>query len=294
MSAGTERQANQSTRDEEVDEQERLAGELAVIEAENERLRTEYARLQQTQYRQTAIALGVTGLIAAVGAVLFPTARTVLFALAGTGLFLAILTYFLAPEQFLPATVGRDIYGTLAANERAVVDELGLCETRIYFPLDSQQQVRLYVPQSSSAPLPDETALADTFVVTPACRGLSLQPTGNALFEQFERALTDELASEPAPLAAQLRDALVEQFELVESAEQSVPADVTREQGELTVGGLTSVYGAVEQFDHPVVSFLGVGLARGLQQPVEVAVEPDGNDRVDFVVTCRWPHDPSE
>ncbi|MGA9402004.1 hypothetical protein [Haladaptatus sp.] len=46
------------------------------------------------------------GALVAVGGLLFPTSRTVLFALVGTGLFGAVLIYFLTPEQFVSAAVG--------------------------------------------------------------------------------------------------------------------------------------------------------------------------------------------
>jgi len=85
-----------------------------------------------------------------------------------------------------------------------------------------------------------------------------------------------------------LTDALVEQFEIVESVEQSSSGDA--DSGQLTVGVVDSAYGPLDQFDPPVVSFLGTGLARGLAVPVAVDIEPEGNERVDAVVTCRWPY----
>jgi hypothetical protein len=276
----------------ELTEEDQIAGELAVLEAENERLRSEYARARQAQYRRSALALALLGVLAGAGGLLFPTARTVLFALAGTGLFLGVLTFYLSPEQFLPATVGREIYRALAANERAVVDELGLRETPVYVPTESG--VRLYLRQSSAESLPDEADLSETFVVTDETRGVAFQPTGEALFAEFDRALTGELGSEPDELVRQLRDGLVEQFELLESTEQSVPPDATAAEGELTVGLTDSAYGPVDEFDHPVPSVLGVGLARGLDTPVEVTVESDGTDRVDAVIRCRWPSSESD
>ena len=133
--------------EEKVSEQERLAGEVALLEAENEQLRTEYARLQQTQYRQTAIALVGVGLVAALGGLLLPSARTVLLALGGTGVFLGVLTYYLSPERFLSASVGRAVHETAASNQAGIVAELGLSETRLYAPV-GEADVRLYVPAS--------------------------------------------------------------------------------------------------------------------------------------------------
>lgn len=268
---------------------ERLAGRIAILEAENQRLRDEYARIRRTRYRQAAVALVGVGLLAALGGLLAPAASTVLLALAGTGVFLGILTYYLAPERFLPASVGREVYTTLAANEQRLVAGLGLSDDRIYVPLDGDDRARLYVPQRSSAPLPDVTALDETFVVDGDHRGVAFRPTGASLFDEFERALAGTLASTPDSIVAQLADALVEQFELVESAQRSVEPDATAEAGQVTLGVDDSAYGPLDQFDHPVASFLGVGLARGLGLPVAVSVELLDDGRVDAVVTCRWP-----
>lgn len=280
-----ERAENQPPADEDLSDSNRLAGQLAVLEAENERLRSEYARLRQTQYRRTALALGGLGIAGVLGALLIPTARTVLLALGGTGIFLGVLTYYLSPERFLPATVGRGIYSTLADNERAVVDELGLSDRRVYIPLDERSETRLYTPQTTATSLPEKEALTDLFVVDN--RGVSVRPTGDALFAEFERALTGDFSAEPAEITEQLSTGLREQFELVEGTEHSVPADVDREAGEVSIGVTDSVYGPLDQFDHPVVSFLAVGLARGLDTPVEASIETD-TDRADAVVICRW------
>jgi hypothetical protein len=270
-----------------LSDRERLEGELARLESENERLREEYVRSKQTQYRRTALALIAVGVLAAIGGVLAASVRTVLFALAGTGIFLGILTYYLAPEQFLAASIGREVYGAMADNEASIVAELGLSESWVYLQSGDNGTVRLYVPQNESTPLPDEDELDETFVVDGG-RGLALRPTGAPLFEEFERALSGSLASTPDALASQLTDALVEQFEIVESIEQSTSGDA--DSGQLTVGVVESAYGPLEQFDHPVASFLGTGLARGLDVPVAVDIEQEGNERVDAVVVCRWPY----
>lgn len=269
---------------EEISQRERLEGELARLESENERLREEFVRSKQTQYRQTALALIAVGVLAAVGGLLATGVRPVLFALAGTGMFLGILTYYLTPEQFLAASVGRDVYGAMAENEASIVAELGLTDSRLYVP--AGETVRLYVPQRSDVSLPDEEDLDETFVVDGG-RGVALRPTGEPLFDEFDRALAGSLAGAPEPLTTQLTDALVEQFELVASVDQSTAGD--GDSGQVTVGIVDSAYGPLDQFDHPVASFLGTGLAQGLETPVVVSVEPDGNDRVDAVVTCRWP-----
>jgi len=277
--------------DETASEEERdgstLEAELEVLREENARLREEYARARQSQYRRTAITLVVVGLLAAVAGVLFPSARTVLFALGGTGVFVGVLTYYLTPEQFLPADVGRRVYEVLADNEADVISELGLREERVYVPTGASiDDVRLFVPQHADYEVPDADALADAFVVTDREqeRGFTFEPTGTALATEFERALTGDLGDDPATLVPQLTDALVEQFELAASTDPEVDAD----GGRVTVGITGSAYGPVDRFDHPIASFLAVGLAHGLDEEVTVAVEAVADGRADYLVTCGW------
>src|SRR5699024_5189946 len=118
--------------DERSTESSELAAQIDVLREENQRLREEYARARRTQYRRTALALAAVGLLATLGGVALPDSRTVLFALGGTGLFAAALTRYLTPEQFISASVGEGIYGSLAATEAALVAELGLQDERLY------------------------------------------------------------------------------------------------------------------------------------------------------------------
>lgn len=261
-----------------------LAAQIDLLAEENRRLRREYVRARRSQYRRTALGLVGVGLLGVAGAAAFPAARTVLLALGATGLFAGLLTYYLTPEQFIPAHVGEQIYAALAANGAALAADLGLTDARVYVPTgDSDDPVRLFVPQHERYNIPDNDALADVFVVTDdeRARGVSLGPTGQALFDEFERVLAGPLRNEPGPLAEQLADALVEQFELVASTR----VDVNDEDSRVTVGVSGSAYGAVDRFDHPVASLLAVGFVHGLDRPVRVDVTP-GDDRVDYLVTC--------
>ena len=83
-------------------------------------------------------------------------------------------------------------------------------------------------------------------------------------------------------LAEQLADALVEGFEMVGSA----TPDVDPEEGRVTVAITDSRYGAVDRFDHPIPSFVAVGLARGTERPVTLESTTSDDDRVDYLVTC--------
>jgi hypothetical protein len=256
---------------------------IDVLEAENQRLREEYARVKRTQYERSALALVAVGVVAGVGAVLFPAARTVLFALAGTGVFLGVLTYYLAPEQFFPASLGRAVYETLARNESAIVAELGLQDEFVYVPTDGG--VRLYVPQRPSADVPPAEDLADAFVVGPddTTRGVAFDPTGGALLEEIERGLPTGLGEDPATLTAQLTDALTEQFELAAEMDWELE-DASR----VTVAVYDPSYGDADLIDHPVASTLATGLARGLAIPVTCQVDRPEDAGAPFLVTCSW------
>lgn len=265
-----------------------LAAQVDVLQEENQRLREEYARARRTQYRRTALALAAIGVLATLGGVALPASRTVLLALGGTGLFAAALTRYLTPEQFISASVGEGIYGSLAATEAALVTELGLQDERLYLPgLETPNgvSIRLFVPQQSEYKRPDPSALDTVFVLTDdeAERGVALHPSGGPLFNEFRRTLSGTLADEPDTLATQLADGLVEQFELARSA---TPERTDDEQVTFAISG--SAYGAVDRIDHPVASFLGVGIATGLERAVTVETRAADGDRADFLVTCSW------
>jgi hypothetical protein len=143
----------------------------------------------------------------------------------------------------------------------------------------------LFVPHRSDYEVPDDAALEELFVVseTERSRGVSFRPSAAPLHEEFDRALADDLATEPAALADQLTEGLVEQFELADSA----TTDIDPEGDRVSIGISGSAYGPLDRFDHPIESFLGVGFARGLTLPVTVETTP-ADDRADILVTCRW------
>lgn len=309
-----------NTADAEEPDVAELAAEVDLLAAENRRLRRQYERARHAQYRRTALGLVALGLLAVAGGAAFPGARTVLLVLGATGLFAGLLTFYLTPEQFIPARVGEQVYSALAANEAAMAADLGLADHRVYVPTgDPDEPVWLFVPQHEHYAVPDADALADVFVVTDdeRARGVSLEPTGRVLFDEFERALAGPPGEDPERIATQLADALVEQFELVDSTRVSSDSDGTDGPGEsggdragdeggerddgavgdqvgereptgrVTVAVAGSAYGAIDRFDHPVASLLAVGVARAVGTPVTVAVT-GGGDRSDYAVTCRW------
>uniref|UniRef100_UPI000E25BD3A hypothetical protein n=1 Tax=Halorussus litoreus TaxID=1710536 RepID=UPI000E25BD3A len=288
-----------------------LAAQVELLAAENRRLREEYVRARRTTDRRTALGLFAIGALAVLGGLALPGSREVLFALGGTGLFGGLLTYYLTPEQFVAADTGERVYAALATTGAELVAELGLQDDRVYAPVRGGEsadgsdangeqvsgrarhgEVRLFVPNRSEFAVPDGDDLDSLFVVTgdERERGVSLSPTGGGLYREFESAMVETVESRPAALAAQLADALVEGFELAESAS----ADADPAGGRVTVEISGSVYGAVDRFDHPVASLFAVGLAATLGAPVSATVTPAEDGPADYFVTCEWEPDAVE
>lgn len=270
----------------ETDARLEQSAQVELLTEENRRLRAEYARARQSRYRRTAIGLAVIGLVALCGGLLFPDNREVFVAFGATGLFGAVLTYYLTPGQFVAADVGERVYAASAANGEAIATELGLSNKRVYLPSTQSAPAQLYVPVHSESDLPVDRD--GPFVLDRTERGLLLEATGARLFAEFERALTGELASTPELLVSQLCDGVVEQFELADS----VDPDVDVGDGRVTIAISGSTFGAVDQFDHPIASFLAVGLAQGLEQSIELDVD-EATDRAEWLVTCRFDVDTS-
>jgi len=256
------------------------AARAELLEEENRRLRAEYARSRKAEYRRIAYGLAAIGLVGLVGGLLFPAGREVLFAFGFTGLFGSVLTLYLSPTQVVAADVGERVYAAMAANDAALATQLGLGADHVYVPGEGKP-AHLFVPQDDGSEPPE---LGEgPIVVAEEHRGLLLETTGAYLFEEFERALSGDLATEPGPLATQLADAGVEQFELATSTD----ADVDAAGGRATFRLSGSAFGDVDRFDHPLASFLGSGFAAGLDRPVSLEVD-SGGEYADWLVTCRW------
>lgn len=291
--------SQQQTRDEptdgmdaepELDERTTLAARVELLQEENQRLRQAFAYARRAEYRRAAIGLAVVGAAAVLSAVVFPTVRTVLLTLGATGLFAAIISYYLTPERFVSATIGEYVYTTTVADHETLVSELGLQETRIYVPTAAagDRSARLFVPEHREYSLPAEEDLDSLFVITENARqrGAAFEPTGTALFRESRQAVSGDVASEPGALCDQLADATVELFELA----ASVTTDVDPADGRASIGIDDSAYGDIDRFDHPIASLFATGLAVMLETPVTVEVTT-GDDRAEFLVTCRWEPD---
>ena len=280
----TETTDDRRTADGSGDDRIELLARIERLEVENDRLRAEYARARQTRHRRTAFVLALVGSIAVLGGLLFPDTREILVAIGATGIFGGILTYYLAPDRFVAAAVGEHVTATAASNAAAISTALGLREGVVYLPGGGAAASRVYVPQYPEYELP---AVDDgPFVTDPDGRGLLLEATGDGLVREFERSVSGAASSNPATLAVQLADALVEGLELVDRADPDV------DDGRITVAVAGSAFGPVDRFDHPVASFLAVGVDRALETPVTLEVaEREGDE---WLITCRWSEEASD
>lgn len=228
----------------------------------------------------------VFGLLAWGIAVVFPNARPMLFVLYWTFLFAAALLRFLTPERRIRATVSEHVFTELAANEAALVAAYRLQDTRVYVPRGRAKDppARLFVPRHSEFELPDDE-LESPLVVSDIKerRGLSLLPSGGRLFREFESMLGGDLSGSPSELATQLADGVTEGLELADR----VTPDVRRAEQRIDFEVTDGVYGPIDRFDHPVQSFLSVGLAVGLDRPVITTVAT-GSEAPESTITCRW------
>lgn len=278
-----DRSTSQSAADPETAE---LTARIQELEAQNEQLRQEVAAATRARYRRSALTMGAVGVLALVGAAVFPDVRTVLVALGGTGVFAAILTYFLTPERFVAASVGEAVYATLADNEAAIIDDLDLRGAHHIIPATGgAAPARLFVPLDDTVDVPDSTAHVAPFAVEDRL-GLFLQPTGLQLYQAFQEA-AGTLPEEPAALGRSVGDALVEQFELVDAVDVDVDANADAGAGRAILAVDGSVYGPLDRFDHPVASLFATTFAVELDEAVTVTVSESDADG-EWRVTCRW------
>ncbi|WP_245549661.1 hypothetical protein [Natronococcus occultus] len=244
---------------------------------------------EQLQDPTTAVGFAVLGALAFVAGLALPDGRTVLFALAGIGGFAAVLAAEIEPERAIEARDATRVYETSARNLARLVETIGATADRRYVPLAGRgaDGVRLIVPLAADRPRSTDLVAEDGGETGDTT--LSLEPVGAPFVAELERSLADGLAGDPERLAEQLTDALADRFEVVDRAEPSIDAG----DGRLDVAISEGVFGPADRFDHPVVSILGVGLAVGLERPVDAIVLEDrpGERRV----TCWWePDDASD
>ncbi|WP_336362015.1 hypothetical protein [Halalkalicoccus salilacus] len=273
--------------DEGLDDRTTLAAQVELLQEENQQLRQAFSHARRTEYQRAALGLAVVGTIAVIGAIVFPTVRTVLLALGATGLFAAVLSYYLTPERFVSAAVGEYVYAASVTDHETLASELGLQDTHVYVPttLAGEGSARLFVPEKREYSLPPENELDSLFVITDDAqqRGVAFEPIGAALFRESRRAVSGDIAADPSQLCDQLGDSISDVFELADG----ITTDVDPDDGRASIGITGSAYGDVDRFDHPIASLFATGLAVMLETPITIDVT-DEADQAEFLVTCRW------
>lgn len=251
-------------------------------------MRTPWWRHNTSELVVTFVAFG---LLAFAGGIVFADVRAVLYVLFWTFLFIAALFRFLTPDRRVRGTVAESVYATFATNMAALVAADDRAGTHAYVPRREAQSddvpVRLIVSLDSAL----DSEFIDIANPDPSFefpnasehRGVSLLPSGGYLFCEFESVLKDDLSESPDELAVQLAEGVSEELEL---ADRVVPsAEPTEQRTVFEI--IDSTYGPIDRFDHPVSSFLAVGLAVGLDQPV-VTETTATNDGSGYFVRCRW------
>jgi len=276
------------------------------------------------RYRLTGLGLFVLGVAAGAGAVYAPTddLREILVAFAGAGLFGAVLAYWIRPGATADVDPPERVYAALAETGEALARDLDLGDRRVYVPAETAPEgfapAYLAVPGATrvnDGPLSETVARRPVFGTDErgldperggaaadrvrasgadgagsaggassggGASGITVYPTGAALFDAFEGVTTNDLAADPVDLGDQISTGAVAGLELADAVDPAVDAA----DGRATVTVENARFGAVDRFDHPVASFLGVGFALGLDSPVTVTVSTVGEAAYD--VTCEW------
>ncbi|USZ72089.1 hypothetical protein [Natronosalvus halobius] len=216
-----------------------------------------------TRERLTIAGFVAIGVFCFAAGFVVSAGREVLFSLGGIGLFAGVLTYGMTGTRSIDARDGSQVYGTCATNLEAITTTFGSSTERIYVPNPSgvESGARLFVPADVDSGVQDAAGFS---IVDSGERGLVLEPTGATLFQEFERALDEPVANSPELLVEQLIDSLRQRFEFITDADAIVRPD----GGTVTITISGNVFGPLNQFDHPVASFLAVGLAVGLDRRI--------------------------
>jgi hypothetical protein len=269
-----------------TDDGEDDGDQLTHLTEENERPRRKseqsQARGKRRQWRKIALAvLLLASINMLVAAFLYPANQTVLLALGGTGLFLGLLVVAMRPER---DGLDESVFRVVGQNNAGIVRELDLEDVHVYVP-SADTSAHLFVPRQAGFEVPHGDDRPVTIDTDPGFRGgLTLYPTGSALLVRFEEIHPSPIPEEPEELARHLCEALEDGFEIAETAHPDVDAS----SGRATVTLAGTAFGPVDQFDHPVRSFLGVGLAVGLGIPVSVESVTETGEDSEFEVRYTW------
>jgi hypothetical protein len=239
-----------------------------VLQAKNERLRTDYARARAVSYRKTALALTAVGAGAVLGGAALPDVRAVLFVTGAVGLFGGILTWYLTPERVVPISVSESVYDGATGTLTDLRNELGLQPVTVYTPVGDQ--TRGFVPRDRDAETPEN--LSHVFPGdTSGSAGITFTPSGQRLTRETDEIRTTQSSNTALDAVEGVADSLVEHFEVADRIAVEREAD-----GEDVVVSVDApAFGSLTRLDHPIVSALACAAAQGVEEPVVVDAAED-------------------
>lgn len=245
-------------------------GEVPRARREPDRSGAGSASILAVGYRGGAVLLLVVTVVSGGGATFYPSASEVLTALAGIGAFGAVLCMVLSSGFRHPVEVSRSLYGATVADRAAIVNHFAATGHRAYVPTSERPvDARFYVGGTMDQPVPPVEELDSVVVDADRHRALSLVPTGRGLARGFEPSVTD-LPDEDRAVVQALLEGVTDYYELAESTGLERIAGLDgAERKRVTVRVRGETVGHAGELDHPVQSFIGVGLAVATGTPVE-------------------------
>lgn len=255
-------------------------------------LQSHHSNGRQFRYRRMGVALGLVGLVTYLLSWFYPETRELLLIIGGTGLFTAVMVFYLTPERFVPVSVSERIFEPLLENNRDIVNELGFRGPPVYVPIgehdgsDGTREVVLFISEHEKSELPGSDVLAErTIIMDSDRRGFAVRPSAISLIRNFTASVSSGLNNNPPQLTAQLTDGLTNSLEFIGSATEEIRQDENRATFRIS----SPCYSNLDRIDNPIPSFIGTGLAAGLGSPVEVTVRESPEDEVgDWVIDCTW------
>lgn len=204
-------------------------------------------------------------------------ATATLATLGGTVLVAGVLNHLLVSGRELPPAVTESVYTAFASAVENVIAERDLSGDSVYVPAGGRSSARLVVPAAATDPLARDWSAVDGAGSDDAV----FVPTGEPLYRTYRRRRTPADLDDPERVLSRLGDALEGGFELVDGV------SVTAADGTATVAFESCVLSDVDRIDHPVPSFLAVGLARETGRAVVVDTVRAGTDG-SGTVELRW------
>ncbi|MDB2262086.1 hypothetical protein PM035_14740 [Halorubrum ezzemoulense] len=234
-----------------------------VLQTENERLRTDYARARVISYKKTALALAVLGVIAILGGVILPDVRAVLFVIGAIGLFSGVMTWYLTPGRVVPVSVGESVYDGAMMTLTNLRDELGLQPITVYVPHGTQ--TRAFIPREHDFEIPEN--ISHVFPGdTSGSGGLTFTPSGQELTREVDEIRTTHDPSTTLGAVEQIANSLVEHFEVADD----IVVEKSTVVREVKITITDPAFGPVTRLDHPIVSALACAAAQSVNAPVVI------------------------